>query len=83
MHSSLSSPHSPISCLYKQYHFHVHFTRLENEVGCSVERGHLVSDVIQNLLLEDYYKKRTITYKLKKGTALESIIGAYLEEHRD
>mmetsp|Transcript_7696 Transcript_7696/g.12963 ORF Transcript_7696/g.12963 Transcript_7696/m.12963 type:complete len:382 (-) Transcript_7696:135-1280(-) len=65
------------------YHFHVHFTRLENEVGCSVERGHLVSDVIQNLLLEDYYKKRTITYKLKKGTALESIIGAYLEEHRD
>ena len=48
-----------------------------------MERGHLVSDVIQNLLLEDYYKKRTITYKLKKGTALESIIGAYLEEHRD
>lgn len=65
------------------YHFHIHFTRLENEVGCSVERGHLVSDVIQNLFLEDYYKKRTITYKLKKGTTLEAIIGTYLEQQRD
>jgi len=65
------------------YHFHIHFTRLENEVGCSVERGHLVSDVIQNLSLEDYYKKRTIAYKLKKGTALEAIIGTYLQEQRD
>mmetsp|Transcript_11249 Transcript_11249/g.18591 ORF Transcript_11249/g.18591 Transcript_11249/m.18591 type:complete len:386 (-) Transcript_11249:74-1231(-) len=65
------------------YHFHIHFTRLENEVGCSVERGHLVSDVIQNLFLEDYYKNRTITYKLQKGTALEAIIGAYLEEHSE
>ncbi len=24
------------------YHFHVHFTRLENEIGCQVERGHLL-----------------------------------------
>lgn len=64
------------------YHFHVHFTRLENEVGCSVERGHLVTDIIQNLTMDgDYYKKRTITYKLKKGTTLHALIGAYLEEH--
>jgi m7GpppX diphosphatase len=65
------------------YHFHIHFTRLENEVGCSVERGHLVSDVIQNLLQDDYYKNRTITYKLQKGSPLQNIIGAYLEEHKD
>ena len=64
------------------YHFHVHFTRLENEVGCSVERGHLITDIIQNLTMDgDYYKKRTITYKLKKGTTLHALIGAYLEEH--
>ena len=66
------------------YHFHVHFTRLENEVGCSVERGHLLTDVIQNLEMDgEYYKKRTIAYKLNRGTALQAIIGAYLEEHRD
>jgi hypothetical protein len=58
---------------------------LENEVGCAVERGHLISDVIQNLSLSpvDYYEKRTISYKLKKGAALQGIIGAYLEERRD
>jgi hypothetical protein len=30
-----------------------------------VERGHLLSDIIQNLEMDgDYYKKRTITFKL-------------------
>jgi m7GpppX diphosphatase len=48
------------------YHFHVHYTRLENQIGCQVERGHLVSDIIQNLELDsDYYVKRTISYNLK------------------
>jgi m7GpppX diphosphatase len=57
------------------YHFHVHFTRLENEVGCCVERGHLVSDVVQNLMMDDaYYAGRTITYKLPRGTPLLSLI---------
>lgn len=47
------------------YHFHVHFTRLENEIGCQVERGHLVADIIQNLEMDgDFYSKRTISYKL-------------------
>ena len=47
------------------YHFHVHFTRLENEVGCQVERGHLLTDLIQNLQWRsDYYQQRTLTYKL-------------------
>jgi m7GpppX diphosphatase len=47
------------------YRFHVHFTRLWNEVGCQVERGHLVSDIIQNLQMDgEFYSKRTITYKL-------------------
>ena len=61
------------------YHFHVHFTRLENEVGCSCERGHLLNDVIQNLEIDsDFYLKRTLTYKLKKGTPLENIVRTYL-----
>jgi len=63
------------------YHFHVHFTRLENETGCAVERGHLLSDILQNLEGDgEYYAKRTITYKLKKGSALENLIASYLEE---
>jgi m7GpppX diphosphatase len=53
------------------YHFHVHFTRLENEVGCSVERGHLVSDIVQNLGMDsDYYKKRTISFRLRTTDTL-------------
>ncbi|KAL3809631.1 hypothetical protein ACHAXA_010606 [Cyclostephanos tholiformis] len=61
------------------YHFHVHFTRLENEVGSSVERGHLVSDIVQNLEMDDmYYATRTVTYKLQRGSTLLSLI----EDHR-
>jgi len=53
------------------YHFHVHFTRLQNEIGAVVERGHLVSDIIQNLELDgDFYQKRTISYKLKVSSPL-------------
>ena len=60
------------------YHFHVHFTRLENEIGCCVERGHLISDIIQNLEMDnEYYCKRNITYKLKKGSPLENLIENY------
>ena len=48
------------------YHFHVHFTRLENEVGCEVEKGHLVSDIVQNLDMDsDYYTKRMISFRLR------------------
>jgi m7GpppX diphosphatase len=57
------------------YHFHVHYTRLENEVGCSVERGHLVSDIVQNLEMDDlYYTKRIVTYKLQRGSTLHGLI---------
>ena len=57
------------------YHFHVHYTRLENEVGCSVERGHLLTDIIQNLEMDsEYYCKRIVTYKLKKGSPLQNLI---------
>lgn len=60
------------------YHFHVHFTRLENEIGATVERGHLVSDIIQNLEMDPlYYQKRTITYKLKKCTPLHNLLLNY------
>ena len=57
------------------YHLHVHFTRLENEIGCQVERGHLLSDVIQNLELDDeYYAKRTLVYKLRSNETLYKLI---------
>jgi m7GpppX diphosphatase len=57
------------------YHFHVHFTRLENELGCQVERGHLLSDIIQNLEMDsDYYAKRTISYKLETSSELFSLL---------
>ena len=61
------------------YHFHVHFTRLENEIGSTVERGHLMMDVIQNLEMDPmYYGKRTIAYKLKKLTPLHNLIESFL-----
>ncbi|GAX26377.1 m7GpppX diphosphatase [Fistulifera solaris] len=48
------------------YQAHIHFTRIHNEIGAQVERGHLVHDVIQNLEMDpDYYAKRTITYALR------------------
>eukprot|EP00553_Chaetoceros_curvisetus_P006495 CAMPEP_0204614298 /NCGR_PEP_ID=MMETSP0717-20131115/2046_1 /ASSEMBLY_ACC=CAM_ASM_000666 /TAXON_ID=230516 /ORGANISM="Chaetoceros curvisetus" /LENGTH=229 /DNA_ID=CAMNT_0051626925 /DNA_START=90 /DNA_END=779 /DNA_ORIENTATION=+ len=66
------------------YHFHVHFTRLENEIGSTVERAHLVSDIIQNLKMDgSYYENRTITYKLRRMTPLQNLIEQYQrEQHR-
>jgi m7GpppX diphosphatase len=62
------------------YHFHVHFTRLENEVGSTVERGHLLIDIIQNLEMDPlYYTKRKITYKLKKQSPLHTL---FIESNR-
>ena len=63
------------------YHFHIHFTRLENEVGCSAERCHLIWDVIQNLEMDsEYYFKRIMSYKLKRGSPLQNLVGMYLRE---
>ena len=63
------------------YHFHVHFTRLENEIGSTVERGHLLSDIIQNLEMDDlYYEKRTIAYKVKKLSPLHNLIASFSKE---
>jgi len=63
------------------YHFHVHFTRLENEIGSTVERGHLLVDIIQNLEMDSsFYEKRTIAYKLKKLTPLHCLIDSYLND---
>lgn len=57
------------------YRLHVHFTRLENEFGCTVERGHLLLDVIQNLEMDsNYYSNRTLTYKLRNNEALYKLI---------
>jgi m7GpppX diphosphatase len=63
------------------YHFHVHFTRLENEVGCTVERGHLVSDIVQNLEMDDmYYATRIVTYKLPRGSTLHGLIEDHINQ---
>lgn len=60
------------------YHFHVHFTRLENEIGSTVERGHLVTDILQNLEMDPlYYEKRTIVYKLRRDVPLYKLIENY------
>jgi m7GpppX diphosphatase len=68
-----------IYCHYQPqfYQFHLHFTRLHNELGCQVERGHLVTDLIQNLqLADDYYAKRAIAYKLNTSCELYGLITA-------
>lgn len=60
------------------YHAHIHFTRIHNEIGAQVERGHLIFDVIQNLEMDpDYYAKRTITYALKVSDPLYHRIDAF------
>ena len=57
------------------YHAHVHFTRLQNDIGAQVERGHLLCDIVQNLRMDsDYYAKRTITYKLQITDPLYKLI---------
>lgn len=54
------------------YHLHVHFTALSYDApGTSVERAHLLSDVIQNLQLDSqYYQKHTMTYALRADEPL-------------
>ncbi|XP_061449111.1 m7GpppX diphosphatase [Rhineura floridana] len=54
------------------YHLHVHFTALSYDApGCSVERAHLLSDVIDNLEFDaQYYQKRTLTFALRADEPL-------------
>lgn len=54
------------------YHLHVHFVALGHEApGITVERAHLLNDVIQNLELDSqYYARRTLTYALRADEPL-------------
>ncbi|KAM9298882.1 m7GpppX diphosphatase [Gastrophryne carolinensis] len=54
------------------YHLHVHFTALGHDApGTTVERAHLLCDVIQNLEAEPaYYQRRALTYALRADEAL-------------
>uniref|UniRef100_A0A6J0V679 m7GpppX diphosphatase n=1 Tax=Pogona vitticeps TaxID=103695 RepID=A0A6J0V679_9SAUR len=63
------------------YHLHVHFTALSYDApGCSVERAHLLSDVIENLELNSqYYQKRTLTFALR---ADEPLLKKFQESER-
>lgn len=54
------------------YHLHVHFTALGYDApGISVERAHLLTDVIDNLVLDStYYQKRALTFALQADKML-------------
>uniref|UniRef100_H9G395 m7GpppX diphosphatase n=1 Tax=Anolis carolinensis TaxID=28377 RepID=H9G395_ANOCA len=71
---NISGPQLRIYLHYRPsyYHLHVHFTALGYDApGCSVERAHLLSDVIANLEGEShYYQKRTITFALRADEPL-------------
>ena len=57
------------------YHFHVHFTRLHNDLGCQVERAHLLQDIIATLEADgEAYAKRTLYYQLKANDKLLAAI---------
>ncbi|NXL39158.1 DCPS diphosphatase, partial [Glaucidium brasilianum] len=54
------------------YHLHVHFTALGYDApGSSVERAHLLADVIDNLAMDSmYYQKRALTFALRADELL-------------
>ena len=44
------------------YHFHVHFTSTNVQIGTGTERAHLLDDIIDNLSRDsDYYATRNLT----------------------
>ncbi|XP_058712869.1 m7GpppX diphosphatase isoform X2 [Poecile atricapillus] len=53
-------------------HLHVHFTALGYDApGSSVERAHLLADVIDNLAMDSmYYQKRALTFPLRADEPL-------------
>lgn len=60
------------------YHFHVHFTRLHNDLGCQVERAHLLPQIIAELEADgDAYAKKTLWYQLKANDKLLEAIRAF------
>ncbi|XP_013884891.1 m7GpppX diphosphatase [Austrofundulus limnaeus] len=63
------------------YHLHVHFTNLGFEApGCSVERAHLLSNVIQNLQSDPkFYQTRTLSFPLR---ADDGLLGRFKEAGR-
>ncbi|NXD83729.1 DCPS diphosphatase, partial [Halcyon senegalensis] len=54
------------------YHLHVHFTALGYDApGSSVERAHLLADVIDNLATDSsYYQRRALTFALRADEPL-------------
>ncbi|KAI4553130.1 hypothetical protein MJT46_016424 [Ovis ammon polii x Ovis aries] len=58
------------------YHLHVHFTALGFEApGASVERAHLLAEVIDNLEQDpEYYQRRTLTFALRADDPLLALL---------
>ncbi|KAJ8302032.1 hypothetical protein KUTeg_021019 [Tegillarca granosa] len=61
-----------IHYLPSYYHLHVHITHVKLEApGFEADHAHLLSDVIENIeLCSDYYKQRTLTYKVREQDEL-------------
>jgi hypothetical protein len=60
------------------YHFHVHYTRLENETGVQVEKAHLLSDIIHSLEKDPkWFQEKVLVYKLSLEDKLYKLLKAY------
>jgi len=75
----------PASKLRVFFHYHPQFYRLHAHCcrsewvnpGSEVERAHLLTDVAQNLRLDaGFYKRATLTYKLRVGEKLHALLHA-------
>ena len=66
------------------YHFHVHYTRLENDTGAQVQKAHLLSDIIQDLEADpDCFQKKRMTYKLSLKEKLYHLLKAHESEREE
>lgn len=60
------------------YHFHVHYTRLENDIGAQVEKAHLLLDIIQDLETDPKcFHKKTLVYKLSLKDKLYQLLSSH------
>jgi m7GpppX diphosphatase len=59
------------------YHFHVHYTRLENDIGAQVEKAHLLLDIIQDLENDPKcFQKKMLVYKLSLKDKLYQLLSS-------
>ena len=61
------------------YHLHIHFTHISYDApGSDVMRAHLLSDVIDNLVINpEFYHKKTLSYIVRNGDQLFQAYKSY------